>query len=91
MGESPCRPGERVPGKPLDPKELGHYYALAQVGLEMVAPAGVGLLVDHYFGWQPWGVVVGAILGLIAGLAHLISLTNRPRKSAGTPSEKEKR
>jgi F0F1-type ATP synthase assembly protein I len=80
-----------VPGKPLDPKELGYYYSLAQVGLEMVAPAGVGLLVDHYFGWQPWGVVVGAVLGLIAGLAHLVTLTNQPRKPDGKAPKKDMR
>ncbi|MCS6849565.1 MAG: AtpZ/AtpI family protein [Gemmataceae bacterium] len=67
-----------MPLGPLSTRELGRYVALAQVGLELVAPAGIGLLLDYYFGWSPWGVVTGAVLGLIAGLAHLVALTNRP-------------
>jgi F0F1-type ATP synthase assembly protein I len=73
-----------------DPKEIGHYYALAQVGLEMVAPAAVGMLLDAKLGWQPWGVVVGAVLGLVMGLAHLIVLLDRweKRRSAKPPQDK---
>jgi F0F1-type ATP synthase assembly protein I len=50
---------------------------LAQVGLELAAPAAVGLLLDNYFGWQPWGVICGAVLGLLAGLAHLVALSQK--------------
>ena len=64
---------EDAPG----PKELGFYFALAQVGLEMVAPIGLGLLLDHYLSWSPWGAVAGAVFGLIGGLAHLVTLLNR--------------
>lgn len=60
-----------------DPRELGHYYALAQVGLEMVVPVVAGLLLEGYFEWRPWGVVVGAVLGLVVGLTHLVALLNR--------------
>lgn len=66
-----------MPMLPTDPKELGYYFALAQVGLEMVLPIGIGLALDHYLNWSPWGVVGGAIFGLVAGIAHLIAIVNR--------------
>ena len=66
-----------VPDVPPNPKELGFYVSLAQVGLEMVAPIGLGLVLDHYFGWTPWGIIAGAILGLVGGFAHLVALLNR--------------
>ena len=66
---------------PPDPSELRRYFALSQVGLEMVAPIGVGLALDYYLGWSPWGAVVGAVLGFVGGLAHLIVLVNRPKDS----------
>jgi F0F1-type ATP synthase assembly protein I len=63
-------------GQP-DPKELGYYFTLAHVGLEMVAPMGLGIALDHYFGWTPWATVVGVVLGFTGGLVHLILLSNR--------------
>jgi F0F1-type ATP synthase assembly protein I len=66
-----------MPTNQPDPREMGHYFALAQVGLEMVVPVVVGLLVEGYFDWRPWGVVVGAVLGLTTGLVHLVALLDR--------------
>lgn len=60
-----------------DRKELARYLALSQIGLEMVVPIILGLVVDHYLNLTPWGVVVGAVLGLIVGLVHLVQLTNQ--------------
>lgn len=59
-----------------DPQKMARYLALSQVGLEMVAPIILGLVLDHYLGWSPWGVVVGAVLGLTGGLVHLVQLTS---------------
>jgi F0F1-type ATP synthase assembly protein I len=61
----------------LNPREMGRYVAMAQVGMEMVAPVGLGLLLDYYFGTMPWITVIGAVLGLVGGLAHLVRLSNR--------------
>jgi F0F1-type ATP synthase assembly protein I len=69
-----------------DPKQLGIYFTLAYVGMEMVAPLVAGLILDDQFGWTPWGTVIGAALGLIGGLAHLISILNRP-KNGGSPRQ----
>lgn len=61
-----------------NPRELGHYAALAQVGLEMVVPVGIGLWLDYQMDWGPWGIVTGAILGLLVGVFHLYALLNQP-------------
>jgi F0F1-type ATP synthase assembly protein I len=66
-----------MPSRLPDPKDVGRYFALAMVGLEMVAPVVIGLLLDRNLGWSPWGVIVGAIVGLVGGLYHLIILANR--------------
>ena len=64
-------------------KDLGKALALSQIGMEMVVPIVLGLVVDYYFGWLPWATVVGAVLGLIGGLAHLVQLTKKdiPKKN----------
>ena len=66
---------------PSNSKELAHYLALGQVGLEMVAPIVVGFALDSYLGWRPWGVVGGAVLGFIIGLTHLLTVLNRREKT----------
>jgi F0F1-type ATP synthase assembly protein I len=63
-----------VPDGPLDPKAWGYYWALAQAGFEMVLPIALGMVLDHYFGWRPWGAVGGAVLGLTVGLWHMVLL-----------------
>lgn len=68
-----------------DQRDLGHYLALGQIGLEMVAPIALGWLLDSYFGWSPWAVVAGAALGLIGGLAHVVQMTS-PKKDSRTRS-----
>ena len=69
-------PDKRLP----DAQELGRYFALAQVGLEMVTTVAIGWLVDYWFGWQPWGIITGAVLGLVIGITHLALLNNQSRK-----------
>lgn len=62
---------------PPDSRELGHYFSLAQVGLEMVFPLIVGVVLDSYFGWKPWATIAGIGFGFVGGLVHLIVLSNR--------------
>jgi F0F1-type ATP synthase assembly protein I len=73
-----------------DRQETNFYFALAQVGLEMVAPIGLGVALDHYAGWRPWGTIGGAVIGFVGSLTHLISLVNahdRTRNSGPKSSE----
>jgi len=73
--------GAGAPG----PKQLGFYLALSQVGMEMVVPVAAGVAADYYLGWGPWGAVLGAILGLVGGITHLVVLLNR---GEGTDEQK---
>jgi F0F1-type ATP synthase assembly protein I len=63
--------------KPPTPEETGYYFALAQVGLEMVFPMGIGIALDYAFGWTPWATIIGLILGFVGGMFHLVMLVNR--------------
>jgi F0F1-type ATP synthase assembly protein I len=68
-------------------KDLGRYVALGQVGMEMVVPIGIGLALDYYFGWNPWGVIAGTVLGFSGGLIHLIQMVQQLDK---TPARDDK-
>ena len=57
--------------------DLSRYMQISQVGLEMVGPICLGLALDHYLDWWPWGTVAGAVLGLAGGLFHLVRLANK--------------
>jgi F0F1-type ATP synthase assembly protein I len=64
-----------------DQKKLGYYITLAQVGFEMVIPIGIGAALDYDLKWAPWGIVGGAVFGLVGGLSHLVALMNRENRS----------
>ncbi len=74
---------------PTGSRELGRYFALSQIGMEMVAPIGLGLVLDYWLGWSPWCAVIGALLGFVGGLTHLIVLVNRPAEKEDSNSAKE--
>ena len=46
------------------------------VGLQMLVGVGLGFFVgnwlDNKYGWSPWGVVAGTMLGLAGGMYLLI-------------------
>lgn len=66
-----------MPPSGEDPRRYGLYLALAQAGLEMVAPLGLGLFLDRVLGWTPWLTLAGAVGGFIGGLTHMIILAQR--------------
>jgi F0F1-type ATP synthase assembly protein I len=70
-------------------KEFGYYIALAQVGMEMAAPIGLGLVLDYYLKWAPWGVIGGAVVGLVGGFAHLVALVNRRDNSQSSNQQRD--
>jgi hypothetical protein len=74
-------------GPPPDSRELGFYFALAQIGLEMVAPLLLGVFLDAAFDWHPWATVSGALFGFIGGLTHLIMMVQRHDRAG--PSKPE--
>ena len=77
-----------------DQKEIARYLAIGQVGMEMVAPAVLGVVFDSYFGCSPWGVATGAAIGLVGGLVHLVRMTkppdrNKPASPAQEPADRD--
>jgi F0F1-type ATP synthase assembly protein I len=80
-------------GETPNPKEFGRYVALGQVGLEMVAPVALGLVLDRYLGWAPWGLIGGAAFGLFGGLAHLVHMLGKEddRPGPGEPNPPDNR
>jgi len=66
-----------MPGDPTTPSQWGYYWALAYVGFEMAGAIGIGMALDHYLGWAPWGGAAGALIGLVGGMAHLVILLRR--------------
>jgi F0F1-type ATP synthase assembly protein I len=72
-----------------DTRDMRRYMTLSQVGLEMVAPIGAGLALDHYLGWLPWGTVVGAVLGFSVGLVHLIWVVAKDDGDSSPPATKQ--
>ena len=60
--------------QPPDSREMSYYFALSQIGLEMVAPMGIGLLLDYWLGWMPWATIIGLVLGFVGGMIHLVTM-----------------
>lgn len=58
-------------------REAGPYLGLgAQIGGSMLLFVGGGALVDHWLGTSPWGVLVGAALGMVGIVALVARLAN---------------
>lgn len=70
-----------------DTRQLGWYYALAQLGLEMAAPVGLGYWLDERLGWFPWLTVTGAIMGLVLGFTHLLLLLRQQEDGGPTQAK----
>ena len=61
-------------------RTMSRLMSISQVGAEMVAPIGLGFLLDYYLHTMPWLMVAGAVFGLVGGIVHLIIL-NQPKRS----------
>jgi F0F1-type ATP synthase assembly protein I len=61
---------------PEEPKPGSDWSRLSSIGFELVAAVGgfifVGYLWDRHFGTSPWGLLTGAVLGLVGGMYNLI-------------------
>jgi F0F1-type ATP synthase assembly protein I len=64
-----------------DPAPRAPWLRLANAGFELAAAIGgfvlLGYWVDRHQGTGPWGVLVGALLGLVGGLYNLIRASLR--------------
>lgn len=80
-----------MPERPNSAKEVAYYFELSQVGLEFVSPLVIGVVLDHYLAWGPWGVIIGAVLGLAVGMWHLVRLLNRQTDMTKPPQSQQDR
>lgn len=79
MAEAPHRP-ERTPGD---------YRGLAMISTavaEMVVPVLFGVWLDNRYNTEPWCVLVGAVVGITGGVAHLIYISRRSAGGGKPPS-----
>jgi len=73
-----------------DSHKFGLALLLGQTGMEMVAPIGAGVLLDHWLKTLPWLTVIGAVVGFVGGLGHMIFLANRINREDTPPGPDNK-
>ena len=72
--------------------EAGPYLSLGlQTAFSMAFFVGLGYLVDRWLGSEPWGLLVGAALGMVAVISLLVRLANRANAEARTDRQEKKR
>ena len=60
------------------PGRQARYLGLAYDFIGGVVGGGLlGWFLDGHFGWSPWGVLVGTMIGLVGGLVRLVRTANR--------------
>ena len=78
------RPGRATPGAVHDAygdgmRAAGPYLGLGvQIGASMALFVGLGVVVDRWLGSSPWGLVVGAVLGMVGVMALVLRVAKGP-------------
>jgi F0F1-type ATP synthase assembly protein I len=78
-----------MPLIPGNRRMLGRAMALTQVPVEMVGLLVLGLVGDNYLHTTPWLSVIGAVLGFVLGLSHLVIIVNQMNKDSSSESPRE--
>jgi F0F1-type ATP synthase assembly protein I len=71
------------------PTNGGDFRGLAMIGTAvagMVATVLIGAWVDRRYGTEPWGVTIGAVIGIVGGVGHLITISRRSAGGGKPPS-----
>jgi len=72
---------------PEEPKSVSGWARLSGIGMELVAAVAgftlAGYFWDRHFGTKPWGVLIGALLGLVGGLYNVIRQSLAAVKETG--------
>lgn len=76
---------------PEEPKRYPSWVRLSGIGIELVgAVVGftlAGYWIDRHFGFGPWGVLTGVVLGLVGGMYNLIRQSLLASKEAAAREE----
>jgi F0F1-type ATP synthase assembly protein I len=59
---------------------------VAVVCLAMLAPLGLGLVLDHLFGTAPLGLFVCAVIGIVAATIAVVRIATRQMAALAQPS-----
>ena len=62
------------------PREMGYYFALVQVGVEMVLPTLLGYWIDSWLETTPWLTIIAAVVGFAGGMIHLIVILRQKER-----------
>ena len=64
------------PRRRKDPQDQQPWMGLAGTGIELAAAVGgfslLGYWIDRHYNSSPWGLLIGALLGLVGGFYNLI-------------------
>jgi F0F1-type ATP synthase assembly protein I len=73
---------------PEEPQSASGWARLSGIGIELVAAVAgftlVGYWWDRHFGTRPWGVLIGALLGLAGGMYNVIRQALAATREAGS-------
>jgi hypothetical protein len=61
------------------------------IGLEFCTPAVLGYVVDRWLNTTPWATVLGAILGMVVGMLHVLRLPAELARANERAKGREKR
>lgn len=74
---------------PAGRPDAGDFRSLALISTAvtgMVAPILIGVWLDNRYGWAPWGMAAGAVVGVGGGFARLVMMSRRANESDGPPT-----
>jgi len=67
-------------------------WGAASVAFELIGVIGVCILIgwaiDRWQGWSPWGLLTGAIIGIVGGLYQLVKTAWAENKKQNPPPRK---
>jgi len=70
-----------MPDDPSRSRQMGYLIALGQVGMEMVVPIAMGVGLDVWLKTIPLFIVIGVLIGLVGGMAHMLAILKRMDQS----------
>ena len=78
---------------PRQSKRMPSWVRYSGMGMELAAAVAgfvlVGVWIDRHYETAPWGVVIGAVLGLVGGMSNLIRESLTAIRSQETKDENE--